>query len=149
MCFKDIEAARGRAGRMARSTDDDPTIISQIVRVALVAVASNTVKRILAQSEPDEAQLVALQSVLRLRKDIPIGRLRGGDNAPCKPFCWKQWLRENFIPLDEPDKRLPVWLDKDLAFLLFQDQQPVGTRVSVLVCTFRNNRRNAARSPSK
>ncbi len=74
------------AHSMARSIDDDPTIISQIVRVALVAVASNTVKRILADPNPMKRSSSPYKDVLRLRKDIPIGRLRGGDNAPCKPF---------------------------------------------------------------
>jgi hypothetical protein len=48
----------------ARSVGDEPQIISQLVRMAGVAVACGCVERVLAQGEPSPSDLAALQALL-------------------------------------------------------------------------------------
>jgi hypothetical protein len=47
----------------ARSVGDEPTTVSQLVRVACVAVVGNAVERTLAQGEAEEQELAALQQL--------------------------------------------------------------------------------------
>jgi hypothetical protein len=110
------------AHSIARSIGDDPTILSQLVRVALVAITSTTVKRILAQSEPDDAQLEALQKCLEIEEKHPYWSIAWRGERSLQTVSLVAMAKGELIPLDEPDKTLPAWLDKDLAFLLFQDR---------------------------
>lgn len=110
------------AHSIARSIGDDPTILSQIVRVALVAVASTTAKRILAQSEPDDAQLEALQRCLEIEEKHPYWSIAWRGERALQTVSLESMAKGELIPLDEPDKTLPAWLDKDCAFLFLRDR---------------------------
>jgi hypothetical protein len=65
-----LESCRGvlNAGR---SLDDEPIAISQLVRIACVSIACGCVERVLAQGEPEEADLKAMQALLELEDQHP------------------------------------------------------------------------------
>jgi hypothetical protein len=107
---------------IARSVGDEPTVLPQLTRVALVAITSQTVKRILAQSEPDDAQVSALQKCLEIEGMHPYWSIAWRGERAFQTVSLEAMAKGELIPLDEPDKTLPAWLDKDLAFLLFQDR---------------------------
>lgn len=54
-----------------RSLGDEPFIISQLIRVACVAIACQTAERVLAQGEPSPAELAALQKLLEEEDAFP------------------------------------------------------------------------------
>src|SRR5262249_26175896 len=56
----------------ARSIGDEPTLISLLVRIAIDAVAVRTLERVLAQGEPSEAALAAVQALLQQEVDEPL-----------------------------------------------------------------------------
>jgi hypothetical protein len=116
-----IDACRS-AHSIARAIGDEPTILPQLVRTSLVAVASTTVKRILAQSEPDDAQLGTIQKYLEIEEKHPYWSIAWRGERALQIVSIEAMAKGEFIPLDEPDKTLPAWLDRDLAFLLFQDR---------------------------
>ena len=75
------------------SIGDEPTAISQLVRVACQAVALSTLERMLAQTEPSEAALAAFQK-----------RLEEADKEPLLVYCLRgerageyhliEWLKQ-------------------------------------------------------
>ncbi len=61
-----------RAGlNAARSLGDEPFIISQLIRIACIAVACDKVERALAQGEAGEADLLAVQDLLAREERHP------------------------------------------------------------------------------
>ena len=74
-----LESCRAIFGT-ARSIGDEPTLISQLVRTAIDAVAARTVRRVLGQGEPsDDEALAALQDLVQDERDRPrlLWALRG------------------------------------------------------------------------
>jgi hypothetical protein len=65
-----LESCRGvlNAGR---SLDDEPTGISQLIRIACVLVACDCLERVLAQGEAEEEDLAAMQALLELEDRHP------------------------------------------------------------------------------
>jgi hypothetical protein len=63
----------------ARSLDDEPLIISQLIRMAGVAVAGDAIERALALGEPPDKELAGLQALLEKEEAHPtlIVALRG------------------------------------------------------------------------
>jgi hypothetical protein len=55
-----------------RAIGDEPTLISQLVRIALEAVAVRSLERVLAQGEPSEAALKAVQDLLEKEAAEPL-----------------------------------------------------------------------------
>jgi hypothetical protein len=55
----------------ARSLGDEPTLISQLIRMAGVAIACQAVQRVVAQGEPDPAELAELQKLLENEEQFP------------------------------------------------------------------------------
>jgi hypothetical protein len=65
--------ASGRAMLNAgRAVGDEPLLLSQLVRVAMRAVAVRSLERTLAQGEPSEEALAAAQQLLRDEADQPL-----------------------------------------------------------------------------
>jgi len=62
-----------------RSIGDEPTLISMLVRTAVVAIAHSTTERVLAQGEPDPLELAALQRAMEEEDAFPelITAMRG------------------------------------------------------------------------
>jgi hypothetical protein len=56
----------------ARSIGDEPLMIAQLVRVALRALAMNRAERVLAQGQPSDAALQALQQLLEQEEPEPL-----------------------------------------------------------------------------
>lgn len=59
-----------------RSMKDDPFLISCLIRLAMQNIALNTLERVLAQGEPSEAHLLAMQTMLE--KEIAQGTFLPG-----------------------------------------------------------------------
>ncbi len=59
----------------ARSLDDEPTFLSQLIRIAIVAVACGTAERVLAQGEAADEDLAGLQQLLALEERHPTLRV--------------------------------------------------------------------------
>jgi hypothetical protein len=55
----------------ARSLGDEPLLISQLIRIAGVAVACSTIERVLAQGEPEPDDLIELQKLLEEEERFP------------------------------------------------------------------------------
>ncbi|WP_165253178.1 hypothetical protein [Paludisphaera soli] len=65
-----LESCRAIIGA-ARSIGDEPFLISQLVRMAIDANAEHVVRRVLAQGEPSEEALAALQELLEDEREQP------------------------------------------------------------------------------
>ena len=107
---------------IARSIGDEPTTISQIVRVALVSISAATVKRILAQSEPDDGQLEILQKCLEMEEKHPYWSIAWRGERAYQTVAVEAMAREISIPLDRTSDALPRWLEEDLASYFFRDR---------------------------
>jgi hypothetical protein len=77
----------------ARSIDDEPFTISQLVRIACVSVACDTIERVLAQGEVSDDDLTGLQKALVEEDQHPtfLVAMRG-DRA---------WIHDLFVKLED------------------------------------------------
>jgi hypothetical protein len=68
---KALEATRGIVVA-GRSVGDEPTLISQLIRLAIEAIALQTLERVLAQGEPSAEELKRMQELLELEAAEPL-----------------------------------------------------------------------------
>jgi hypothetical protein len=68
---KALETTRGCLVA-ARSVGDEPTLISQLIRIACAAVAVSTLERVLAQGEPSAEELKKMQEMLEAEAAEPL-----------------------------------------------------------------------------
>jgi hypothetical protein len=66
-----LEATRGILVA-ARSVGDEPLLISQLIRIACTAIATQTLERVLAQGEPSSEALKQMQELLELEEAEPL-----------------------------------------------------------------------------
>jgi hypothetical protein len=82
----------------ARAIGDEPLLISQLVRVAIRAIAVRKIERVLAQTQPSDAALLATQRTLEQEAEEPL-LLYGvrGERASCDGFL--QAIQDGYVTM--------------------------------------------------
>jgi hypothetical protein len=106
---------------MARWMHDEPTLIQQLVRIAVSAIAANTVERVLAQTEPSPTALEALQKLVAADESGPPPFQVGIDGELALSHRWLEAVRAGKarFALDGPPKGLAVPLQEEIVARYF------------------------------
>ena len=94
-----------------RSVGDEPSSISQLVRIACVRNACKAVEHLLAQGELDDANLAALQQIIEDEAKFPGLQIayRGDRAMMCRLL---QAMADGDIALDAGSNRQPTWSER-------------------------------------